>query len=144
MSNLTRQKIFEKLENFGEYLNYLKQIQIEAKSQKIFLSDFHLFGTAERYLHLCIQIVIDILHLIIIDLGLKKPESNYETISILFAEKIFSEKLADKLTAMIGFRNILVHEYGKIDRERIYKILKSRVKDLEKFREQILKFLGRN
>ena len=143
MTNLTQQKIFEKLENFSEYVNYLKQLRIEAKSQKIFLSDFHLFGNTERYLHLCIQVIIDILHLIIIDLELKKPESNYEAISILFEKRIISEELSDKLTAMIGLRNILVHEYGKIEREQIYKILKNRIKDIEGFKKQILKFLER-
>lgn len=143
MSNLTRQKIFEKIENFDEYLNYLKQLQAEAKDRKTFLSDFHLFGNTERYLHLCIQVIIDIGHLIIIDLELKKPESNYDAISIIFGKRIISEKLADKLTAMIGLRNILVHEYGKIDRERIYEVLKKQVEDLEEFKRQILKFLER-
>ena len=84
------------------------------------------------------------MHLIIIDLELKKPESNYDAISIIFRKRIISEKLADKLTAMIGLRNILVYEYGKIDRERIYEVLKSQMEDLEEFKRQIIEFLGKN
>ncbi len=141
MTNLTQQKILEKLENFNEYLKYLYQLQKETKDEKSFLADFHLFGNTERYLQLCVQVIVDISHLIIIDLGLKKPEDNYEAISILFKNKVISENLAQKLTKMIGLRNILVHEYGKIDRKRIYKILKEQIKDFEEFKKQIISFL---
>ena len=128
----------EKLENFGEYAGYLRQLQKEAKSEKIFSSDFHLFGNVERYLQLCVQIIIDIVHLTIIDLGLKRPADNYEAISVLCEKKIISAVLASKLVKMVGLRNILVHEYGKIDRKKIYKILKENVKDLEMFKKQIV------
>jgi len=141
MTSLTRQKILEKLENFKEYLNYLRQLQKEAKNEKIFLKDFHLFGNTERYLQSTVQIIIDISHLIIIDLGLRRPEDNYEVISILFESKVISQSLTQKLTKMIGLRNILVHEYGKINRKKIYRILKGKIQDLEEFNRQIIDFL---
>lgn len=141
MTSLSRQKILEKLENFQEYLKYIYQLEKEAKSEELFLSDFHLFGNTERYLQSLIQIIIDISHLLIIDLGFKKPEDNYEAISILFENKIISENLAGKLTKMVGLRNILVHEYGKIDRKEIYKILKEQIIDLEDYKKQIVKFV---
>lgn len=127
--------------NINEYLGYLKKLKKETKNEKRFLSDFHLFGNTERYLQLSVQAIIDSSHLVIIDLGLRKPEDNYEAVSILFDKKIISGKLADKLTKMIGLRNILVHEYGKIDRKEVYKILRTQIKDLEEFKGQILKFL---
>ncbi len=141
MTSLTRQKIFEKIENFDQYLNYLYQLRKETKTKKDFLDDFHLFGNTERYLQLTIQIVIDICHLTIIDLEIERPDDNYEAISILFNRKIFSENLANSLTKMIGLRNILVHEYGKIDRGKIYEILTEQLKDLEEFKKQIVQFL---
>ena len=141
MTSFTQQKILEKLENFQEYMRYLRQLQQEAKSEKVFLADFHLFGNTERYLQLSIQAIIDISHLVIIDLGLRRPQDNYETISILFEKKIISEKLTQKITKMVGLRNILVHEYGKIDRELIYKILQERLGELEDFKKQIINFV---
>jgi len=42
---------------------------------------------------------------------------------------------------MVGLRNILIHEYGRIDKKRIYKILKEQIRDLEEFKRQIIKFL---
>jgi uncharacterized protein YutE (UPF0331/DUF86 family) len=48
--------------------------------------------------------------------------------------------LAERLDGIVGFRNILVHEYGKIDRERVYQYLQERIGDFEKFKEEILKY----
>ncbi|MFH1968001.1 MAG: DUF86 domain-containing protein [bacterium] len=143
MTSLTRQKILEKLENFQEYLNYISQLKKEAKSEKVFLSDFHLFGNTERYLQLSIQIIVDVSHLLIIDLGLERPKDNYEAISIIYAHKIISEKMVNKLIKMVGLRNLLVHEYGKIDRKKIYKILKEQTEDLKNFKKQVIKFIGK-
>ena len=42
---------------------------------------------------------------------------------------------------MLGLRNILVHEYGKIDRKLIYEILQNRLGDLEDFKKQIINFI---
>ena len=143
MTSLTRQKILEKLENLREHLKYLYQLRQEAKDEKTFLADFHLFGNTERYLQLSIQSIIDIAHLIIIDLGLKRPEDNYEAISILFEKKIIPENLSQKLTKMVGLRNILVHEYGKIDRKKVFRILTGSLEDLEAFKKQIISFLNK-
>jgi uncharacterized protein YutE (UPF0331/DUF86 family) len=144
MTSLILQKILEKLENFQEYLKYLHQLQQEAKDEKTFLADFHLFSSTERYLQLSIQIIIDISHLIIIDFDIKRPEDNYEAVFILCEKKIFSKNLTQKLFKMIGLRNVLVHEYGKIDRKEIYKILKTKTPDLEEFKKQIVDFLNKN
>jgi uncharacterized protein YutE (UPF0331/DUF86 family) len=43
---------------------------------------------------------------------------------------------------MVGLRNILVHEYGKIDRKKVYGVLTHNLEDLEEFKKQIMRFLG--
>lgn len=141
MTIFTRRKILEKLENLKEFLGYLRQIQKETKNEKSFLVDFHLFGNTERYLQLSIQSIIDIAHLLIIEFGLPRPEDNYEAISILFGKKIISESLVEKIAKMVGLRNLLVHQYGKLDRKIIYKILQENIADLEEFQKEICKFL---
>lgn len=141
MTSLTKEKIFEKLENFREYFGYLHQLKKEAGDETAFVADFRLFGNVERYLQLSIQAIVDIAHLVIIDIGQKRPEDNYEAISILYENKIITDELAQNLTAMVGLRNILVHEYGRIDRKKIYKILTTQLDDLEEFQRQILVYL---
>lgn len=143
MTQLTRQKIFEKLESLKEYTEYLKTLKQEAGSEERFQADFRLFGNTERYLQLSIQSIIDIAHLLIIDLDLKRPEDNYEAVSMLFEKEVISDELAHTLSKMVGLRNILVHEYGKIDRKKVYEVLTTQLQDLEMFKEQVVAYLER-
>lgn len=143
MTQLTRQKILEKLESLKEYTEYLQTLKQEAGSEDQFRADFHLFGNAERYLQLSIQSIIDIAHLVIIDLDLKRPEDNYEAVSMLFEQKVISDELSHTLTKMVGLRNILVHEYGKIDRGKVYEVLTTQLQDLEEFKKQVIAYFER-
>ncbi len=141
MTELAREKIYAKLENLREYRGYLEQLKQEASSEDAFVDDFHLFGSTERYLQLAIQAIIDVTHLLIINLGKKRPDDNYEAVSILHESGLVTDELAHKLTAMVGLRNILVHEYGKINRRKIYAVLTTQLSDLEQFQRQILAHL---
>lgn len=138
MTKITRQKIFEKIHQLEEYLSYLKQIKKEIKSEKAFLDDFHFYGLTERYLQLSCQVIIDTLNLLIIEEGIEKPDSGHEIVSFLFNKGIISENLFSRLEGVVGFRNILVHEYGKIDHKRIYKYLMVKLEDFEFFKKEIL------
>jgi len=141
MSEITRQKIFEKLQQLDVYLSNLKKLKNEIKSPEEFLEDFHLYGLAERYLQLSCQVVLDTLNLVIIEEAWEKPEDNQEAVSILFGKNIISENLATNLEGIAGFRNILVHEYGKIDRRRVYQYLLEKSELFKVFKKEVLKWL---
>lgn len=141
MTEITRQKIFEKLQLLDEYFSYLEILKREIKNEKGFINDFHLFGLAERYLQLSLQVIIDVLDLIIIEEGIEKPEERGEIVSLLFNKEILSEDLASRLEGIVGFRNILVHEYGKIDRKRVYQFLMEKIEDFQNFKKEILSWL---
>src|SRR3989338_1137741 len=121
MSKEAYNKIISKLQKLDEYIKYLKEVQKINKNQ--FVEDYHFFGLAERYLQLSIEILLDVGKLLIVIKGLKRPEENQEIFSALCDEKIISEKLADNLMGIANFRNILVHDYEKIDREIVYEKL---------------------
>lgn len=143
MTEITRQKIFEKLQQLDEYLENLQQLKKEIKGQKEFVEDFHFYGLAERYLQLSCQIIMDTLNLVIIEQSLEKPENYQEAVSILFKKKIISENLASRLEGIVGFRNILVHEYGKINRKKVYHYLLEKSEDFKVFKKEILNWLGK-
>jgi len=138
MTKITRQKIFEKIQRLDKYLSYLKQLRKEIKSEKAFLDDFHFHGLADRYLQLSCQTVIDILNLLIIEKDLPMPESGQEIVSFLLNKKIISEELYSRLFGVVGFRNILVHEYGIIDHKKVYKYMMEKLEDFEIFKKEIL------
>lgn len=142
MTAITINRISEKLENLGEYIKYLERVKKDALGDKSkFVSDFYYFGTAERYFQLSIQVIIDIIQLIVIEEGLERPGDNQEIISLLFNEKIISKKLVPQLEGMVGFRNLLVHEYGKIDKGKVFEHLQNDIDDFELFRKEISKYL---
>lgn len=141
MSEITRQKIFEKLQQLDGYLSNLKKLKKEIKSPEEFLEDFHLYELAERYLQLSCQVVLNTLNLVIIEEAWEKPEDNQEAVSILFRKKIISENLVSRLEGIAGFRNILVHEYGKIDRRRVYQYLLEKLELFKAFKKEILNWL---
>ena len=141
MSPKERDKIIEKLDNLDEYLDYLKQIKEKTKDKDHFLASFELFGSAERYVQLSIQSIMDMIHLVIIEGGLKRPDNNYRAVDELVENNIIKKELGKKLKSMIGLRNILVHEYGNIDREEIFKILQNNLQDVEEIRDALVDFI---
>ena len=144
VNRVTEDKIISKFQRLDEYLANLAQLRKEIKSEKNFLEDFHLYGLTERYLQLSCQIVLDVVDLLVIGEGFKKPADRSELISLLFNRNIISEKTASKLQGISGFRNILVHEYGEIDRKKVYEVLQSQTKDLKEFKKEILKLIKDN
>ncbi len=60
---------------------------------------------------------------------------------VLKKEKIISSQLAQKFMAIAQFRNILVHDYVKIDLKKIYQYLQNDLDDFKKFIVAISKFL---
>jgi len=138
MTNITRQKILEKIQRLDEYISNLTELRREIRDEETFVDDFHLHGLAERYLQLSCQAVIDIMNLLIIEKALPKPESGQEIVSFLLKKNIISQELHSRLSGVVGFRNILVHEYGRIDHIRIYQYLMERLEDFEVFKREIL------
>lgn len=139
MSKIVFNKIIAKLGRLDEYIKYLSEIQ--KVNKKSFVNDYHFYGLAERYLQLVIEVMLDIGKLVIISKNLRRPEDNQDIFVVLEEQKIISKKLAQKLVGIANFRNILVHDYEKIDREIVYGKLLNNLKDIRDFKKEILKYL---
>ena len=83
-------------------------------------TDLKTKATCERYFEKIIEAVIDLAFLIIKDKGYNIPEEDKEAFDILANEKIISQELSIRLKEAKGMRNIIAHEYGKIDDELIF------------------------
>lgn len=126
-----RELVLSRLEKLNEYIKVLKTIK--NYSEEEYISNPMIYGSMERFLHLSIECVLDISNHLISDLSLRRPDSNREIFIILCENKIIDEKLKENLCNMAGFRNILVHDYMKLDRIIVYKIINNNLKDIEKF-----------
>ncbi len=88
------------------------------------MDDPFVHGTAERNLHLAIECLLDIGNHIIADRNYSKPESYADIFKILSDEHVISQELYNNLEGMAAFRNILVHDYLRLNRKRVYEIIK--------------------
>ena len=88
-----------------------------------------------------IENVFDICAIINADLNLGIPGSDEDILENLIKNNILSMEMKDKLKMMKGFRNILVHRYGKIDDKLAFGILKENLGDFYDFMREIEEFL---
>lgn len=135
--------ITARIAKIREYVALLRKIYRQAPGEQHFVKDPLIYGNAERYLQLAIQCVLDISNHVVADMRLNLPSDNKELFERLRTQKIMPALLAKKLTAMAGFRNILVHEYLEIDRRRVYAVLKNDLGDFESFIRAISKLIDR-
>ena len=96
----------------------------------------------ERTLHTAIEACLDIGHHIIAREGFRSPQDNKDVFIVLGEEGVIPHKLVSQLTDMARFRNILVHEYTRLDDSIVYGILKRRVTDFDEFARAIVTFLN--
>jgi uncharacterized protein YutE (UPF0331/DUF86 family) len=121
--------VSSRLEKLREYVAVLKTIRRYDLAR--FAEDPLVHGAAERYLQLAIECVLDIGNHIIADRNLRKPDTYAEIFGVLAENKVISAKLLRELEGMAAFRNILVHDYLRLDREKVYQLLQTRLKYIE-------------
>jgi uncharacterized protein YutE (UPF0331/DUF86 family) len=87
----------------------------------------------ERTLHLTIECCLDIGSHIIADNGWREPANNKDVFEVLAENGVIPGGLLANLQRMAQFRNVLVHDYAKIDPDIIYSILAKNLPDIHEF-----------
>lgn len=136
---IDRVAINEKLEKLREYLMLLKEYR--ESSLKELKEDLKLQGAVRCYLQLSIECVIDIGEIIISGLRLPRPEEAREVIEILGKNKIIPLSFSKHFSSVAGFRNILVHEYAKVDINKLHQRLRNDLKDFNLYIRYIVRFI---
>ena len=129
-------KRLNKLDEYLSILDELRQVNREA-----FNTQPQLYGSAERFLHLAIETVLDVGNHIIADENLGVINYYSDIPNILADNGYISAELAQRWIRMIGFRNILVHDYLDIDRDIVYGVLQSDLADFETLKQAFAQFL---
>jgi uncharacterized protein YutE (UPF0331/DUF86 family) len=130
---------FNVIENKISYaLEYLAILQEYKKySRKEIEEDRNIRGAVERYLYLAAQAAIDLAEAVISFKDFRKPTTLTETFYILNEEKIISNELTKKMVGMVGFRNVIAHDYRKVNYDIVYDVLQNRLQDITEFLEII-------
>jgi len=119
--------------------------RIKAKSvadMAIFLRDLDRQESVAFNMHLAIQNCMDIAAHIISEEGMGLPSSAGDMFFLLHENGYLSAELAERMVKAVGFRNLLVHEYEKIDLQRLHQAAEKNIDDLMLFLSSIFRKLG--
>ena len=120
-----------KISHIQKYLKLLERYK--EFSQKEIEHNPDLRGAVERYLYLTVQATLDLGEAIISFKEFRRPGTYTDIFYILGEEKFVSADLSGKLVRMTKFRNVIAHDYEKVDFGIVYDALKNRLMDIEKF-----------
>lgn len=72
------------------------------------------------------------------------PQQSKDAFALLEKEKILTPALSRQMQAMVGFRNIAVHEYQSLDMEILRSILEHRLCDFQAFSKVLIEIAKTN
>jgi uncharacterized protein YutE (UPF0331/DUF86 family) len=88
--------------------------------------------------------VIDMANHIIRKRKLGLPKESGESFELLARAGVIPQDLADKLQGMVGFRNIMVHQYQEIDIKIMVNVIEHHLDDLIVFTDHVMEFVRRH
>ena len=67
------------------------------------------------------------------------PQETREAFDLLERAGVLDADLAQRMKRMVGFRNVAVHDYQKLDLEIVRRIVTERLEDFLRFSERLLR-----
>ncbi|MBI4265753.1 MAG: DUF86 domain-containing protein [Acidobacteria bacterium] len=134
-----RDLVLRKLADLDTYLGQLapyREIDLDR-----YRRDWTTQRIVERTLHLAIEACMDVADHVVADRRLRVPETGGAAFEILGEADILPDELGRSLARMVGFRNILVHDYARLDPEIVLRVVRTDVQDLERFRQAVLSII---
>jgi uncharacterized protein YutE (UPF0331/DUF86 family) len=134
-----RNLVLRKISELAEYQQQLQEFK--GITVKQYRDDWKKQRIVERTLQMMIETCLDIANHIVADRGYRVPVGYADTFKVLGENDVLDKRLVDRMEKMAKFRNVLVHQYEKIDSEIIVGILKKNLKDFDHFRKAVVGFV---
>lgn len=131
--------LHRRLTKLDEYLDYLEKAQ--RYSYREFVDDPEHRRAVEQVLHLSVEALTDMASHVVADDDLGSADQARDLPDIFLEHEHVDDDLASTWKDMIGFRNVLVHDYVDIDPERVYSVLQNRLGDIQRLRRVFAHFL---
>jgi len=133
---MTNQQVLEnKISAARKYLDILTHFDRHSPEQ--IRTDIFLRGALERYLYLAVQSTIDLSEGYIALRRLRKPSTYRECFDILHENAVIKDPMRQELALMVGFRNIIVHDYETVDFAVLIDILQKKTTLIRQFVDQM-------
>jgi uncharacterized protein YutE (UPF0331/DUF86 family) len=132
---MTRELINEKLDSLSRCLSRLSQKRPATLAE--LESDIDLQDIIAINMERAVQLCVDIASILLAETNCPAPQTMGDGFRQLAQEGIISRELATQLVKAVGFRNLAVHAYDKIDWSIVYSLLDDDLADLRAFGAQI-------
>ncbi len=132
--------IIVKASSIKKHLNRVKEKR--NTDLQTFLKDLDRQEIILFNLQMAIQNCIDIAAHIISDEGFGVPGSTNEMFYMLEENGYLNRDITEKMVKAVGFRNLMVHEYEKIELDQVFKVAQKDIRDLNEYLKSIFKKIG--
>jgi uncharacterized protein YutE (UPF0331/DUF86 family) len=136
---LEKDRLLEKMDELEKYLRELEAYLPEEEEE--YLNSGLRKRACERAFQLAGESLLDICNLIISEKGFGIPADSKDSIRKLAENRVIPWSLSTRLEELVGFRNLLVHQYGRVDDSKAYSCLNAESKDFSEFIETIDKYI---
>ncbi len=103
------------------------------------LEDYDMQDVVVLNLQRACQQSIDLAMFLVAELNLGFPKDSADAFSLLKDAKIIDEKVYKPMRAMVGFRNVAVHEYQRIDNKIVASVINNHLDDFREYSRQLIK-----
>ena len=73
--------------------------------------------------------------------GFREPRDNKDLFTVLYENGVIGEETCRSMVKMAKFRNIVVHDYARIDPGIVAGILKNNLNDVKRFGKEVLEYM---
>lgn len=129
--------ILRKIASLDEY--YVQISEYTGITIEKYRNDWKTQRIVERTLQMMIELCADIASHVISDKSLRIPETYSDTFKVLGENGILTTEQTDVMVKMSKFRNILVHQYERVDAEIVILVLRKHINDFKLFSNVIVK-----
>lgn len=126
------------LNKFESIERCIRRIHEEYDGNPENLEDYRRLDSIVLNLQRSCELVTDIAMYIVSCRKLGIPQEKREAFELLRKNELISKEMSDNMKKMIGFRNIAVHDYKKIDEEILKDVIENHLDDLLNFARTIL------
>ena len=132
--------LWSKISSMQKHVDRIKAKRHVDLSQ--FLQDIDRQESVLFNLQMAVQNCVDLAAHIVAEEGLGVAGSTSELFYLLEEQGYIGQDLTERMIRAIGFRNLIVHEYGKLDLEAVFRVSQENITDLEEFARTIGELFG--
>ena len=122
---------------------HIRRIEEKAKvDYETFRNDLDRQESLLFNIQMAVQNCIDIAAHIISEEGLGVPGSTSEMFYLLEENGYLNAEVCERMVKAVGFRNLAVHEYAKLDLQIVYRVGRKDIQDINNYTICIFQKLG--